>query len=128
MKDVIATPNAPQAIGPYAQARRFGDCLFASGQIAIDPQTGALVSGGIDKQAVQVMENIRQVLLAGEMDFDDVLKTTVFITNMADFGTVNEVYGRYFSTRLPARSCVEVANLPKGALVEIEVIAASQRK
>lgn len=128
MKEVIATPNAPQAIGPYAQARTFGNYLFASGQIAIDPQIGEVVAGGIEAQAVQVMENIRQVLLAAEMNFDDVLKTTVFITNMDDFTMVNEAYGRYFSTRLPARSCVEVANLPKGALVEIEVIAASQRK
>jgi 2-iminobutanoate/2-iminopropanoate deaminase len=128
MKEVIVTPNAPQAIGPYAQARMFGDYLFASGQIAIDPKIGEVVAGGIEAQAVQVMENIKQVLLAAEMNFDNVLKTTVFITNMDNFTIVNEVYGRYFSTRLPARSCVEVANLPKGALVEIEVIAASQRK
>jgi 2-iminobutanoate/2-iminopropanoate deaminase len=123
MKEVIATPNAPQAIGPYSQARMFGDCLFTSGQIAIDPKTGTVVAGGIEAQATQVMENLRQVLLAAGMSFDDVLKTTVFITNMDNFAAVNEVYGRYFTGKLPARSCVGVASLPKGVLVEIEVIA-----
>ncbi|QDR83452.1 RidA family protein [Sporomusa termitida] len=128
MKEVIATPNAPQAIGPYSQARMFGDYLFTSGQIAIDPRTGEVVAGGIEAQSVQVMENLRQVLLAGGMSFDDVVKTTVFITNMDDFAAVNEVYGRYFTGKLPARSCVGVANLPKGVLVEIEVIAGSHSK
>lgn len=128
MKEVIATKNAPQAIGPYSQATLFGGYLFTSGQIAIDPRTGEVVAGGIEAQSVQVMENLKQVLQAGGMSFDDVVKTTVFITNMDNFAAVNEVYGRYFTGKLPARSCVGVANLPKGVLVEIEVIAGRHSK
>jgi 2-iminobutanoate/2-iminopropanoate deaminase len=128
MKEVIETKNAPQAIGPYSQARMFGGYLFTSGQIAIDPQTGEVVAGGIEAQATQVMENLKQVLLAAGMSFDDVLKTTVFITDMDNFAAVNAIYGRYFTGKLPARSCVEVSKLPKGVLVEIEVIAASHSK
>lgn len=128
MKEVIETKNAPQAIGPYSQARMFGGYLFTSGQIAIDPQTGEVVAGGIEAQATQVMENLKQVLLAAGMSFDDVLKTTVFITDMDNFAAVNAIYGRYFTSKLPARSCVEVSKLPKGVLVEIEVIAASHSK
>ena len=128
MKEVIETKNAPQAIGPYSQARMFGGYLFTSGQIAIDPQTGEVVVGGIEAQATQVMENLKQVLLAAGMSFDDVLKTTVFITDMDNFAAVNAIYGRYFTSKLPARSCVEVSKLPKGVLVEIEVIAASHSK
>lgn len=125
MKEVIETTQAPQAIGPYSQARMFGGSLFSSGQIPINPQTGEVVAGGIEAQAKQVMENLKQVLLAAEMNFDDVVKTTVFITNMDNFSAVNEIYGRYFTNKLPARSCVAVASLPKGVLVEIELIACS---
>jgi 2-iminobutanoate/2-iminopropanoate deaminase len=123
MREVIKTNRAPQAIGPYSQARISGGYLFCSGQIPINPETGEVVIGGIEAQAKQVMENIKQILLAAEMKFDDVLKTTVFITNMDNFGAVNEIYGSYFTDKLPARSCVAVASLPKGVLVEIEVIA-----
>jgi 2-iminobutanoate/2-iminopropanoate deaminase len=125
MKEVIETTQAPQAIGPYSQARMFGGNLFSSGQIPINPQTGEVVAGGIEAQAKQVMENLKQVLLAAGMSFDDVVKTTVFITNMDNFSAVNEIYGRYFTNKLPARSCVAVASLPKGVLVEIELIACS---
>ncbi|MDU2064305.1 MAG: RidA family protein [Sporomusaceae bacterium] len=128
MKEIIATEKAPQAIGPYSQARRFGDFLFTSGQIAIQPETGEVVSGDVEAQTVQVLENLKQVLAAAEMNFDDVLKTTVFLTNMSDFAAVNAVYGRYFNAKLPARSCVGVATLPKGVLVEIELIAGSHKK
>ncbi|TWH46458.1 RidA family protein [Sporomusa sp. KB1] len=128
MKEVIETKQAPQAIGPYSQARMSGDYLFSSGQIPINPQTGTVVEGGIASQTKQVMENLKQVLLAAEMSFNDVLKTTVFITNMDNFAAVNEVYGRYFTDKMPARSCVAVAGLPKGVLVEIELIACSHNK
>jgi len=128
MKDVIETQQAPQAIGPYSQARMSGAYLFSSGQIPINPQTGMVVEGGVAPQTEQVMENLKQVLLAAEMSFNDVLKTTVFITNMDNFAAVNEVYGRYFTDKMPARSCVAVASLPKGVLVEIELIACSHNK
>lgn len=127
MKDVIETKQAPQAIGPYSQARMFGDCLFTSGQVAINPQTGEVVAGGIEAQTKQVMENLKQILIAAGMSFNDVVKTTVFITDMNNFSTVNEVYGHYFADKLPARSCVGVASLPKGVLVEIELIACSHK-
>ncbi|OAT86107.1 RidA family protein [Desulfotomaculum copahuensis] len=123
MKEAIKTGRAPQAIGPYSQAVRTGDFLFASGQIAINPATGELVPGGIEAQTEQVMENIKQILAAAGLNFSHVLKTTVFITSMNDFATVNQIYGRYFDDTPPARSCVAVAELPKGALVEIEIIA-----
>lgn len=125
MKEVIETKLAPQAIGPYSQARISEGCLFCSGQIPINPQTGEVVAGGIDAQAKQVMENLKQILLAAKMDFDDVVKTTVFITNMDNFKAVNEIYGGYFTNKMPARSCVAVASLPKGVLLEIELIARS---
>lgn len=123
MKKIIATTEAPQAIGPYSQAVRIGPFLFSSGQIPIDPQTGTLVDGGVEAQTKQVMENLKQVLHAAGLGFENVVKTTVFIINMDDFTTVNQVYGKYFSTEMPARSCVAVARLPKGASVEIEVVA-----
>ena len=123
MKKIIATTEAPQAIGPYSQAVRIGPFLFSSGQIPIDPQTGTLVDGGVEAQTKQVMENLKQVLHAAGLGFENVVKTTVFIINMDDFTTVNQVYSKYFSTEMPARSCVAVARLPKGASVEIEVVA-----
>jgi len=127
MKEVIRTANAPQAIGPYSQAIRVGDFLFASGQIPIDPASGEIVAGGIEEQTGQVMENIKQVLAAAGLDFSHVVKTTVFITSMADFAAVNQIYGRYFPENPPARSCVAVAELPKGARVEVEVIACARK-
>jgi 2-iminobutanoate/2-iminopropanoate deaminase len=100
-----------------------GDFLFASGQIAIDPKKGELVEGGIEAQATQVMENIKNLLAAAGMNFSHVVKTTIFLTDMNNFSLVNEIYGKYFGEEPPARSCVEVSRLPKGALIEIEVIA-----
>ena len=123
MKEAIKTLKAPQAVGAYSQAIKAGDYLITSGQIPIDPKTGALVTGGIEAQAKQVMENLKQVLLAGGTSYDDVVKTTIFIADMKDFAVVNKVYEQYFTKILPARSCIGVASLPKEALVEIEVVA-----
>lgn len=123
MKKVIKTDLAPKAIGPYSQAIMLGDLLFASGQIAIDPAKGEMVEGGIEAQATQVMENIKNILSAVEMDFSNVIKTTIFLTDLKNFTLVNDIYGGYFTQEPPARSCVEVSKLPKGALIEIEIIA-----
>jgi len=125
-KTAISTKEAPAAIGPYSQAVRVGDMLFASGQIPIDPATGQLVSGGIAEQTTRVMENIKAVLDAAGIDFVHVVKTTVFLKNMNDFAAMNEVYAKYMAPTgvvPPARSTVEVARLPKDSLVEVEVIA-----
>ncbi|TZE81424.1 RidA family protein [Calorimonas adulescens] len=123
MKNIVKTDKAPAAIGPYSQAVMVGDFLYTSGQIGLDPVTGQLVEGGIEAQAERVMENLKAILEAAGMSFENVIKTQVFITNMGDFGKVNEVYGRYFKGNPPARSCVEVSALPRGALIEIELIA-----
>lgn len=123
---VVSSNAAPQAIGPYSQARKAGKLLFCSGQIGIQPQTGELVSGGIEAQTKQVMENIKGILMAADMTFDNVLKTTVYIADMRAFQIVNLIYGTYFASQLPARSCVEISALPKNALVEIEVIASTE--
>lgn len=123
MKKIILTPNAPAPIGPYSQAVLSGNTLYTSGQIAIDPKTGELVMGDIQKEARQVMENMKAVLEAAGMDFSDVIKTTIFIMDMADFGKINEVYGSYFTTDAPARETVQVAGLPKGVNVEISMVA-----
>lgn len=119
----ILTEKAPAAIGPYSQAVQAGNMLFCSGQIALDPSTGELVQGDVVIQAERVMENIAAVLSASGVGFDDVVKTTIFLVEMGDFAAVNEVYGRSFSNHKPARSTVAVKSLPRGALVEIEVIA-----
>ena len=124
MKDVISTNNAPAAIGPYSQAISVNGMLYTSGQIPIDPKTGNLVEGGITEQTVRVLENLNGVLQAAGASFDKVVKTTVFIKNMGDFATVNEIYGTYFKAPYPARSGVEVARLPKDVWIEIECIAA----
>jgi 2-iminobutanoate/2-iminopropanoate deaminase len=121
--DVISTDEAPAAIGPYSQAVRLGELLFCSGQIPLDPATGEMVTGDAAAQAGRVMENIAAVLSAAGRGFDDVVKTTIFLADMADFAAVNEVYGRCFTGHKPARSTVAVRGLPRGALVEIEVIA-----
>lgn len=118
----IATKNAPAAIGPYSQAQVVNGLVYTSGQIGIDPAVGALVEG-LDAQANQVFKNLGELLKAAGSDMSKVIKTTVFIKDMNDFGKVNEIYAKYFTEPFPARSCVEVARLPKDALVECEVIA-----
>lgn len=123
MKEIIKTSLAPQAIGPYSQAIMIDNILYTSGQIALDPATGKMVDGGIEEQTVRVMENLKAILEAAGMGFDNVIKTTVFITNMDNFQKVNEIYGKYFGENPPARSCIEVSRLPRNALVEIELIA-----
>ncbi|KHD85021.1 RidA family protein [Heyndrickxia ginsengihumi] len=119
---MISTNNAPQAIGPYSQAVVIGDLLFTSGQIPLKAD-GTLVQGDITAQTHQVFQNLKAVLQEAGASLDTVVKTTVFIKNMDDFAAVNDVYGSYFSTHKPARSCVEVARLPKDVLIEIELIA-----
>jgi 2-iminobutanoate/2-iminopropanoate deaminase len=121
--DVVSTPGAPKAIGPYSQAIVSQGFLFTAGQVALDPSTGQLVPGGIAEQTSRALENLRAVLRAAGSDISQVVKTTVFLVDMADFTAMNEVYGRVFGDHRPARSTVAVAALPRGALVEIEVIA-----
>ncbi|WP_374080077.1 RidA family protein [Bdellovibrio bacteriovorus] len=123
MKKIISTDNAPKAVGPYSQAVQMGDFLFCSGQISIDPKTNEVFTGDIRTQTEMVMRNIDAVLSASGMNFGNIIKTTIFITNMGDFATVNEVYAKSFKEAPPARSTVAVAALPKGVNVEIEVIA-----
>ena len=125
MKKIIATTNAPAAIGPYSQAIDCGSFLVTSGQVPFDPATGEFVPGGITEQTRQVLTNIKAILEAAGLTMDNVVKTTVFIQHMDDFAVMNEVYAQFFQGEvLPARSAVEVAKLPKGALVEIEAVAA----
>jgi 2-iminobutanoate/2-iminopropanoate deaminase len=126
MKDIIVTENAPRAIGPYSQAVRAGGFVFLSGQIPLDPVTGEMVEGDIRVQAARVMDNMGAVLAEAGLGFDAIVKTTIFLTNLADFAAVNEVYGSRFTAAPPARSTVEVKGLPRGALVEIEAIALSR--
>jgi len=121
-RTVISTPQAPAAIGPYSQAIRTGDLLFASGQLGLDPATGNLVNG-IEAQTRQALTNLQAVLAAAGGSVANVVKTTIFLADMADFATVNAIYGEVFRHEPPARSTVQVAALPKGGLVEIEVIA-----
>lgn len=120
--DVISTNKAPAAIGPYSQAIKIGDMIFTSGQIPLDPATGTMVEGGITEQAEQIMKNLGAVLEAAGSGFECAVKTTCFLADMNDFAAFNEVYGKYFVSK-PARSCVAVKTLPKGALAEVEVIA-----
>lgn len=123
MKKAILTKDAPAPIGPYSQAISLGPLLFCSGQVAINPATNEVVPGDVKIQAEQVMKNIEAVLKAGDCSFDNVVKTTIFLTDMKDFAVVNEIYGRYFKNIPPARSTVAVSGLPKGVQVEIEVLA-----
>jgi 2-iminobutanoate/2-iminopropanoate deaminase len=123
MKKIIETRNAPAAIGPYSQAIDTGDTVFLSGQIGLDPRKGSLVPGGIEHETRQVLDNIGEVLRAAGLGFHDVVKATIFLVNLADFEIVNGIYGEHFTAEFPARSTVQVAGLPRGALVEIEVIA-----
>ena len=123
MKKVIATMNAPQAIGPYSQAIFVGNMLFASGQLGLVPATGNFAEGGIKEQTAQAFQNVKAILAEAGLTMDQVVKTTVFLADMNDFGAMNEVYAQQFSGAFPARSAVAVKTLPKNALVEIEVIA-----
>jgi 2-iminobutanoate/2-iminopropanoate deaminase len=124
MKKIISTENAPKAIGPYSQAIEAGGFLFISGQIPLDPLTGKLVEGGITEQTEQVLKNIGQILAAAGYSFKDVVKSTCLLKEISDFKAMNEVYGRYYTENHPARASFAVKDLPLGALVEIETIAA----
>ncbi len=125
-KSAVSTEHAPAAIGPYSQAIEIGEMIYTSGQVALDPKTGQIVDGGIREQTIRVLENLKAVLAAVRSDLQKVVKTTVYLKNMSDFAAMNEVYATYLAKDgwvAPARSTVEVARLPKDALVEIEVIA-----
>ena len=123
IRETISTDKAPKAIGPYEQAIKIGDFVYTAGQIPIDPKTGNLVAGGIAEQTRQVLENLKAVLEAAGSSPDKVIKATVFLRNMADFAALNEIYGEYLGKAKPARSTVAVADLPRGALVEIDLVA-----
>ena len=124
MKTIISTANAPAAIGPYSQATEVNGMIFISGQLPLVPETGVFPEGGIAEQTEQSLKNVGAILAAAGCGYENVLKTTVFLQNMDDFAAMNEVYARFFTENCPARAAVEVAKLPKGALVEIEAIAA----
>lgn len=123
MKKVISTKNAPAAIGPYSQAIQANGMLYMSGQIALVPETGEVVDAGVEAQTLRVLANMEGVLQAAGLTFADIVKTTVFLTDLKDFAVVNSIYGEKFTEQAPARSCVEVAGLPKGVKIEIEAIA-----
>lgn len=123
MKKIISTTDAPAAVGPYSQAVRAGGFIFTAGQIPLDPKTGQIVSKDISDQTRRVLDNLAAVLRAENLNFGHVVKTTIFLTDLGDFQTVNEIYATYFSAQPPARSTVQVSALPKGAKVEIELIA-----
>lgn len=122
-KKIINTNNAPAPIGPYNQAVEYGNMLFISGQIPIDPKTGNLIEGDIKAETTQVMENLKAILTEAGLDFSNILKTTIFLMDMGQFPQVNEVYGKYFTTDAPARETVQVSGLPKGVKVEISMVA-----
>ena len=124
----VSTEGAPRAIGPYSQGVRAGGFLFTAGQVGFDPATGELVDGGIAEQTARVLENVRAILRAADLDLGSVVKTTVFLVDMADFARMNEVYAGAFGDHRPARSTVAVAALPRGARVEIEAVAVLGRK
>lgn len=123
MKKVISTAKGPAAIGPYSQAIVTGGLLFVSGQIPLDPATGEMVEGGIEAQTHRVLDNLKAIVEAAGTSLARAVKTTVYIADIDDFGKVNEIYGGYFTENPPTRVCVEVSNLPKGALIEIDLIA-----
>jgi len=122
-KEIIESPNAPAAIGPYSQAVKVGDTLYCSGQIALDPSTGELANESVEAETRQVLENLSAVLAEAGFALADVVRTTVYMTNMADYAQINQVYGEYFTENPPARAAVQVANLPKSVRVEISCIA-----
>jgi 2-iminobutanoate/2-iminopropanoate deaminase len=123
MREVVSTPDAPQAIGPYSQAIRANGLVFVSGQVAIDPATQQLIEGDVAAQTERVMKNLAAILKAAGSGVENVVRSTVFLKSMGDFAAMNAVYGKYFSSAPPARSTVEVSRLPKDVLVEIDVIA-----
>jgi 2-iminobutanoate/2-iminopropanoate deaminase len=123
MKKIISTSEAPAAVGPYSQAVRAGSTVYCAGQIPLDPKSGQIVSQDISEQTRRVLDNVTAVLRAEGLTFESIVKTTIFLTDLADFQTVNEIYGSYFKKEPPARSTVQVSALPKGARVEIEAIA-----
>jgi len=123
MKTIIRPKNSPAPVGPYNHAVRLGNLLFCSGQIPLDPATGNLVSGDIRAQTERVLENVKAILADQGLTFANVVKSTVFMTNLGDFAAMNEIYARYFTADFPARSTVQVSGLPRGANVEIEVVA-----
>lgn len=123
MRKVIATSEAPAAVGPYSQAIAVGNTLYCAGQIPLDPATNELVPGGVTEQTTRVLENIGAVLRANGMDYSNVVKATVFMVDLAKFGDMNAVYQKYFAAPFPARSSIQVAGLPRGSQVEIEVVA-----
>lgn len=123
MKTLVSTELAPKAVGPYSQAVSANGMLYCSGQIPLDPVTQEIVSGGVQEQTYQVMENLKAVLEAADSSFDQVVKATIFVKDMNDYSVINEVYGSYFAEKPPARECVEVSRLPKDVLVEVSVIA-----
>lgn len=122
-KNIIATNQAPGAIGPYSQAVKTGHLIFVSGQIPLDPHTGQMITDGIEAETHRIMKNLEAILLAANTNFDNVVKTTIFLKNMDDFAQVNTVYASYFTGNFPARETVEVSRLPKDARVEISVVA-----
>jgi len=122
-REIVTTTEAPGAIGPYSQAVRIENLVYTSGQIAIDPRTGQFVDGDIAVQTELVLKNLKAILEAGGSSMASVIKTVIFLKDMNDFSTVNEIYGRYFSSSYPARSCVAVESLPKGAKIEVEAVA-----
>ncbi len=124
-KKIISTPEAPAAIGPYSQAIRIGDFLYTSGQISLDPKTMEMINGEIEIETEKVLQNIEAILKADGLGLNDVIKTTVYLTDLSEFARMNQVYEKFFSETKPARACVQVAALPKGAKVEIEAIAHS---
>ncbi len=121
--EIISTYKAPAAIGPYSQAVKIGNFVYTSGAIPVDPTSGEVVAGGVAEQAEQAIKNLAAVLAGAGTGLDKVIKTTVFIKNMNDFAVINEVYKKFFTSAFPARSCVEVARLPKDVLIEIECVA-----
>jgi len=122
-KQAVFTKHAPEPIGPYSQGIQSGSFVWLSGQVGIDPTTGNLTPGGVEEQTIRVMENQKAVLAASGLGFSNVVQTRIYLTNLNDFTTVNKIYGTYFNDTYPARSTVQVAGLPKGALVEIEMVA-----
>ncbi|MDK6029526.1 RidA family protein [Ignisphaera sp. 4213-co] len=125
-KEIVFTEKAPKPIGPYSQAVKVGQWLFVSGQIALDPATGDLIVGGIEEQTTRVFENIKAILEAAGYTLDDIVKVTVYLTDLSDFPKFNEVYSRYFKSNPPARTTVQVSALPRGAKIEVDVIAYKQ--
>lgn len=126
-KEVISSANAPKAIGPYSQAIKVGNMLFCSGQIAINPETGEMVTDNIEAETRQVLENLKAVLSEAGMDFDDVVRATVFMSDINNYGKINKIYAEYFKDKPPARAAVQVANLPKLVNVEISCIAVASK-